>query len=444
MQKPLMLKVVAAALALVLLGSIPAAYAPAMQTQEQAVVQNEAAAAEAAAPAPAQAPEESKPAAKPAQAADTQAAKACEVAAATADAAQKNIDYVQQAIHDGTAIKLSSLTLPYASANNPKGFATTVPLPQTTGRFFHPATRIAAELIIAEVLYQISTGNQERDFLRYMLEAMPYITDVQVSAVGAKEAAVINSIPYHDRATILQAEGASAVFQRGVNDLYLFLIPTQQENLYQFAATYALNNGTKMIAIPDIYMDTQRGILYTRSEKGLLGLVYTVDYAQYLVYAEKNSILRIFGFTELYDNLAFLINYDLDTIRIFFNLNGYDYMFQVWKGTYLGIANGCEQGLYKKPETRSVKFFDCADEEFPMALTFSHNGRKLFSREQHTWWLSGFQMGPLLDMDGFQLQGHVTIDDPAMRDALYAALQEQLPAGSTASINGNTVSYFWQ
>lgn len=445
MQKPLILKVVAVALAAALLCCAPAAYSPATQALPQEVVQNEAPAQ--AQPAVSQTPTAQAPAveATAAQPAAAKAATKGEVVSATIDAVQKNAAYVQQAISEGSAILFSSITLPYASANNPKGYATELPLPKVTGKLLNSSTKAAAELIVTSVLYQIITGEENREAMRYFMEAMPYMKDVTFSEVDAKEAAVIDGVSLQGGGTIAQnADGILGLFQNGVNDLYIFLIPTGQENLYEIAGTYALDDGTMMVAVSGIYMDTNKGLLYTRDEKGLFGLSYCIDYTQYLLYTEKNSPQRYFGFMELYDKLAIVMAYDIDTFRIFFNYNNYDYMFQVWKGNYALLSNGCEQGMYKKPETRTVKFYDCSDEEFPMAMTLYHKGEKMFSRDWYTWWLSGFKIGPLLEKSDLQMEGHITIDNKEMRDVMFAAFQEQLPEGSTVSLKDNTISYYWQ
>ena len=83
---------------------------------------------------------------------------------------------------------------------------------------------------------------------------------------------------------------------------------------------------------------------------------------------------RSLGYCELYDNMAPYAAMDFDTVRIKFRYDNLDWMVQMWKGQY-GPSIGCEIGVYHKPTTRMVEFYDCATDENSLVMEAPFTGR---------------------------------------------------------------------
>lgn len=334
----------------------------------------------------------------------------------------------------------------YACAGNPDGEPLALPRSRIIGGLLSSESRNAGIHIISAVLAGFLAGNSGRNNLLHIFEAMPYYKDVVITPATDDTAAVLNDA-YKRKgggSIIDNAGGPVRALLRGVNNLYIFLIPTKGDGIYEIAATYATNTGKQMLAVSGIFMDVERGILYTRDEKGIFGLIYSLDYAQNLTFSEKNGPHRIVGFTPFFDKVSPFIGYDIDTFRIFFNVGELDYMFQVWAGNYYSrLSVGGEQALYHKPVTREIRYFGTSDIDYPMTMDLFLGDELLFSRDWTTWWLTGYQKRPFVQKEELRITGTVEIEDNELRSTFYKAFQEQTPAGCTVSMKGSTITYDW-
>lgn len=144
------------------------------------------------------------------------------------------------------------------------------------------------------------------------------------------------------------------------------------------------------------YID-ENGNITTDGNKGVLGFAYSSR--DKCFYADNNAWQRNFGYSNLYDQSSAAIVISYDTIRVFFNYGGKDWLIQLWKGQYGFVLLGGEVGVYNRPQGASASsHFDCAtdDERLPISIKVSNGSKVLFSRPQEvTWWATGFVPGQL-------------------------------------------------
>lgn len=142
---------------------------------------------------------------------------------------------------------------------------------------------------------------------------------------------------------------------------------------------------------------------------------------------------RSLGYCELYDNMAPYAAMDFDTVRVKFRYDNLDWMVQMWKGQY-GPSIGCEIGVYHKPTTRMIEFYDCATDENSLCMeaTLYRKGKFVFRMPYHLyWWAAAFDPGLLDDLSDrseLNVVSRITLKDKEMCTAFANALQKQKDA----------------
>ena len=174
---------------------------------------------------------------------------------------------------------------------------------------------------------------------------------------------------------------------------------------------------------------------------------FSYDPQKDIIFSKMDALQRKFGYAYGYDDLAFLINADIDCEPIYFDCHGKSWMIELWKGQY-GLMTGCEIGVYNRSPNGSPiysfldatigkrehdsnpshnLFFDCAgdNELLEMSFTLYRRGRAetLFSRgpEKH-WWLTGFRWGELSNPDDLSMEVSIKFPSWEMYDAFVRAL----------------------
>ncbi len=145
-----------------------------------------------------------------------------------------------------------------------------------------------------------------------------------------------------------------------------------------------------------LYID-QDGNITTEQDEGVAGFGYSTR--DKCFYATGNAWQRNFGYNELYDKTSQLIAISYDTINIYFNYRGKDWMIQLWKGQYGMVLIGAEVGIYNRTEGMSYTTHYNAvkdNELLPVSLTLYNDDKRLFSRSlADSWWQTGFVPGQL-------------------------------------------------
>ena len=179
----------------------------------------------------------------------------------------------------------------------------------------------------------------------------------------------------------------------------------------------------------------------------ILAVGFRYDKEQRIFYSETQSWQRNFGFTPIYDAAAAFTGMYYDTMRIKFNYENLDWMFQLWKGRY-GITTGAEMGVYTKSPDASVDFYACAEDEERVTMSFAlYHGDELFMTrgpEPH-WWLTGFKLFKMISPKELTLHATFFMEDPGMADALEKSLED---LGFKEGINyqrlGLTMTIIWR
>ena len=72
---------------------------------------------------------------------------------------------------------------------------------------------------------------------------------------------------------------------------------------------------------------------------------FTYDSKQGIYTTRLDAMQRFGGFNSFYDRLSTLLFMVIDDETIYFEMDGKDYMIELWKGQYYA-STGCEIGLY--------------------------------------------------------------------------------------------------
>ncbi len=232
-------------------------------------------------------------------------------------------------------------------------------------------------------------------------------------------------------------------------------------------------------------------------QEALKLLSYKMD-SNGIFYVEHEPWQKQFGFNQIYDSAAPLIQLVYGTVRVKFTY-GYvyklytegakkgqvmydadkkpiyetdasgnpiekDWMIQMWKGRYGLVMLGAEIGVYTKPRTQSAEHYNSAvaEEELIMAMdVYQHNFKTnkttyLFTRgPESAWWLTGFVPGAFYEYNKKSeviLVANVQFPDEAIASLFANGLQKAgFSQGSpgrdnpeTYRVGGNSVKFSWQ
>lgn len=213
-------------------------------------------------------------------------------------------------------------------------------------------------------------------------------------------------------------------------------------------ARYEFADGTEYTAEFGSYYDKERHLMYSEKDNGVIGIGYNLDTANSTLITPRNVWMRNFGFCRAYDfaaNYLLPTCYDYDTVRLFYEYDGKDCMLQMWKGTYF-ITSGAEVGIYDKPKTRLIRFYDCAsdNEMLEMELVVTADGKDIVNTPmQEHWWINGFALTKkYYTPDEMLLRCTVVCKDEAQRDAIVEQLEQNTDVLSY-SVDGLAVTFIW-
>lgn len=132
----------------------------------------------------------------------------------------------------------------------------------------------------------------------------------------------------------------------------------------------------------------------------------TFDTKTQVFWYAQNAPQRYGGYSDAYNNAAFLIGCDIAWLTTFFNYNGFEWRIEFWKGNYRKIcagkvSTGAEIGIYFRNKSYGyvlgTKWYRAAYEScywMNMYISLYRNNSFVLSRpEQKAWWLTGFKVG---------------------------------------------------
>lgn len=177
------------------------------------------------------------------------------------------------------------------------------------------------------------------------------------------------------------------------------------------------------------------------SDTGLFGFKYSTKDKCFIT--AENAWQRNFGYNETYDASAPVIAITYDTIRVYFDYDGLEWMIQYWKGQYGLVLVGAEIGVYNRAAGSSAStHFNCADDETKLLQSMdvyrrapdSAKYNKIFSRSpSFTWWCTGFIPGTLaagqynVEAEAtreLKVDSKITLKTPEMAQAFIEGLRQ--------------------
>lgn len=225
-------------------------------------------------------------------------------------------------------------------------------------------------------------------------------------------------------------------------DLYLDDIGNgQKEIIFEYVSLCSERKTMKT----GLFYDEANQIIFGKDEKGMLGSGFDFDIGQKMFFYSENVFQRNYGFCELYDILSPLIMDDLITTRIKFNYEGMDWMVQLWKGRYITTMGG-EIGIYNKPDSRKIEFYDCGRDQdrMPISMSVSEGEELLFTRKTETcWWQTGFVFREFCAPEALTLKGTICFPTLEMKNAFTTAADKMTTEKIAYTVEGNTVSFVW-
>lgn len=197
----------------------------------------------------------------------------------------------------------------------------------------------------------------------------------------------------------------------------------------------------------NIVYDEERNVFRDDGQRGIVAIGFDYDATQGIYFSAHDPWMRALGYCELYDQIGPYFGYTLDTKRFKFDYDGYEWMFQVWKGEYLWCATGAEMGLYYREPGSTLTddfYYTVPDEQMiNMEMTLYHDGNYKFKRDmEETWWQTGFIFCYMCEPEEVTIEARVEFPNEEMRDAFLPALEEQgYVLGETYTVEGNIVSF---
>lgn len=175
---------------------------------------------------------------------------------------------------------------------------------------------------------------------------------------------------------------------------------------------------------------------------------YAYDKEQDIFYSILDPWQRTMGYCRLYDEAAAPFGMIVDCDTVYFEYKDKRWLIEFWKGQY-DLTTGCEVGVYNTPradlnipDVFNGTFYDCAGNEdlLPISYILKKNGKKLFTRKDRHWWLTGFKLGEFTEPSELTMLIRITLKDKAMCDAFVNGLTEAGYLQKEIMRNGNTVS----
>jgi hypothetical protein len=197
-----------------------------------------------------------------------------------------------------------------------------------------------------------------------------------------------------------------------------------------------------------MYYDQANHLVNGRDQQGAVAFGFDVDLKKEMMYSSYNGFERNMGFCRLYDIIAPAAGLFYKTHRIEFEYGGRDWMVQIWKGLYFVVGSGAEIGIYNKPQSRTLAFYDCVEDDdmLEMSLRLEKDGQLLFERApQKHWWMNGVVLSDgLYPPEALTLEGGIRFEDEGMKAAFLVPFEQLCEQeGIEYNIDNGLVNFVW-
>ncbi len=235
-------------------------------------------------------------------------------------------------------------------------------------------------------------------------------------------------------------------FRVGINDSEIYLRPTDNPDIHDICIRFKENDGDVQDNFLGIKYNSKTGECYdVNYDRGILGTGFNYNAITKVFYAMNDCWHKAFGFTPLYDLLAFFA-FDYTTSRIFFDYAGKEWMIQLWKGNYIfDLFVGGEVGIYNRPADSTIGFkYNCVadDEILPMSIKVYDENRVYFDRgATPCWWATGFVIADKVEPKSLTMESSIEFPNQEMCDAFAAAAAKK--RGVNCEVKGTTAYIVW-
>jgi len=268
-------------------------------------------------------------------------------------------------------------------------------------------------------------------YARWQKKLAPWLLD------GLGDRWLDRAMYYHEQdntllKTVYRVAGAAIKMPES---LYVEAVPLETDpDEYEFVGVFSYGDGSTVAVKTGTTLNAKTGRLGGEDGFGNLGFNYFVD--DNLLESTHGSWQRKLGYMKLYDDLLLTSGNmtNIETVRVKFSHGGRDWLLQLWKGRYLNMPGG-EIGLYHKPQSRRVEFYDTIGDDELVGLSFKltdkRNGAVLINRPMDLrWWTAGFAIYEKpLEGKHLTVESALAPQDDALLAAMKAALDEAAARG---------------
>ncbi len=184
-------------------------------------------------------------------------------------------------------------------------------------------------------------------------------------------------------------------------------------------------------AVYDVLGQTDREKIKTIND-GLDEYGFYFESSADIISAKMYCWQRDMGYCKLYDELAPSLNMIIDCEPIYFDYDERRWLIEFWKGQY-GMTTGGEVGIYVTdkedidiPGVFSGPFYECVtdEERLDMRFTLRKEKKRLFQRQEHHWWLTGFDVGDFSKPSNLSMQINLKFPNSQMKKKFIDGLKK--------------------
>ena len=172
---------------------------------------------------------------------------------------------------------------------------------------------------------------------------------------------------------------------------------------------------------------------------------YSYDTVQKIFYSNINAWQRQYGYCRLYDEMLLPNGMIVDCEPVYFKYNGRKWLIEFWKGQY-DLSMGGEIGFYVAdgrvvdiPKVFNGTLYEAVpdDQMIDMKFILNRKGIEEFSRQDTSWWLTGFRVGEYAEPEDLTMDITLSFKETLMCDAFIESLEKM---GYTYERTRNTVN----
>ena len=164
---------------------------------------------------------------------------------------------------------------------------------------------------------------------------------------------------------------------------------------------------------------------------------------QDIVISKNDAWQREFGYSDLYDLNSPFFNIVMNCEPIYFDYNNKHYRLEFWKGQY-GITTGAEIGIYIREYNSNLpkNFYRSATDKERLEICFHlFKNCYMFSRNDCSWWLAGFDIGKFSKPENLKMIPSIRFPNEEIRNAFIKGLLNAGYAENKINVNCLEVSF---